>query len=110
MPKKKNKRPTRRPVGKANKALAKVHGLKTIGRGDAVKSGKLKRIPLAQLRRDRLKLTKLGLRETAKVLELSAGFYSMIETGKRKPGLKVACRIAEYYGYTVEQLWGKVKL
>jgi len=110
MTKKKSKRKTRRPVSKANKALAKVHGLKPVGRGGKVTSGKLKRVPLSQMKRDREKLTKLSLRETAKVLGVSAGYLSMIENGKKTPGLDRACKIAKYYGYTVEQLWGKVKL
>ena len=108
--KRKTKKQPRRPVSKHNKALAKVHGLKTIGRGDKVTSAKPKRVPLSAIRRYREKVLKVSLRDTAIRLGISAGFYSMIETGKRRPGLRMAVRIAYFYGYTVEQLWGKVKL
>lgn len=84
--------------------LKKPGVLKEHGRGD--KPSKVKRIRLNALAVARRKFG-LSQRATAKLFGVNAGFYCMIESGKRQPGLQLAIKIARHYGYTVEQLWAK---
>lgn len=47
----------------------------------------------------------LTQREVAKALNVVTDYYSMIERGVRTPGLKLAKKIADFYGCFVDDLF-----
>ncbi|WP_230868238.1 helix-turn-helix transcriptional regulator [Iocasia frigidifontis] len=53
-------------------------------------------------KRNKMKLTQA---EVAKKLDITRAFYGHIETGKRNPTLKLAKKIADFYGENVDTLF-----
>ncbi len=47
----------------------------------------------------------LTQREVAKAVNIVTAYYSMIERGVRTPGFKLAKKLADYYGYIVDDLF-----
>lgn len=58
-------------------------------------------IDIRSLRRNR----GLLLKEVADVVEVTESAMSMYERGERTPNNRIAKRIADFYGYTVTDLW-----
>jgi putative transcriptional regulator len=48
---------------------------------------------------------KLTLSELSKQIELSKTALSMIENGHRNPSMKVAFKLADFFGVTIEELF-----
>ncbi|MCT4507902.1 MAG: helix-turn-helix transcriptional regulator [Tepidibacter sp.] len=44
-------------------------------------------------------------KDIAQVLGIHKNYYSMIETGTRKPGFKLAKKIADTFGKTVDEIF-----
>lgn len=56
---------------------------------------------LAKLRIER-DLTQM---DVAKTLGITRAFYGMIETGDRNPSLKLAQKIADFFGLSIEEIF-----
>ena len=59
-----------------------------------------------KLKELRLKMN-LKQKEIAGVIGSTVGAYSKYEVGDRKPSIEVLCRIADYYGVSVDYLIGR---
>lgn len=46
-------------------------------------------------------------KDMAQILGIHKNYYSMIETGTRKPGFKLAKKIADTFGKTVDEIFFK---